>query len=327
MRGERPEPGRCEEIALGDRQDRLRLGGVEEPGLDGERDDRVRTDGRIAPARRAVGFGDDVVGITAGVAPEATPKREEAPRVGILRANRELDVAERRGEVGHRVAGACPERLQLDGKPRARSHRPIADPRVHPGEREPRVTGREEPFRGHADVVPGARDGSFEGADQGVEELVLHERVGQSDHLDEETRRLEEPQRRIGGVELGGSTLVRQPVRDETVLHVPHHRAEHLAGSVGLAVDQEKAGKRKKGVAAPDLEPRVAGDDGGLAGPVRDERVTRDRETAPRARVKRARIVGRESVLGFPEQVRGLTGGQRFEGHDDEVGDSGQERH
>jgi hypothetical protein len=162
--------------------------------------------------------------------------------VRVPRANGELGSAEGRRKVRDRVACARPEALELDGQSGSRRHRPVADFRVHPRESETRVGRGEESLVGDVDVVARASFGGFECKDERVEQLSAHELVGLADELDEETRGLEEPERRVGGVKLGRLALVGQTVGHEAVLHLANHRAKHLARDVGLAVDEQESG-------------------------------------------------------------------------------------
>jgi hypothetical protein len=128
------QAARGDELALGALQNRARLPGVEQFGVDGERHHGVRTNAGIGPGFRGVArFAHHVVRVIGVVAPKT---RAERGARGVHRLERGLfhaGMTVRARESGQGLAAFGPQRLQLDREPMARRHRLEADVRVHPG--------------------------------------------------------------------------------------------------------------------------------------------------------------------------------------------------
>ena len=121
-----------------------------------------------------------------------------------------------------------PKRVDLDRLAAARGHHPIADFRIHPGERVTLRPLGEEPVTW---VDLDAEAGALEMMPYDVLQDRQEELQGRfvSAVLDIAVQRVKEPQRRIGGVVEALVLSFREQVRDQSVAHVVSKGAQDPA--------------------------------------------------------------------------------------------------
>ena len=245
---------------------------------------------RVAHGEGLRVIGHHVVRITGLLAPKTSAEREPCPLMSAASAPRELALAQCRRERRERVAGPCPQGLQLDRETRSRCHRLGADFGVHPGQRKTSIPGRKEPLFGDPNVVPCPPEGRLEGGDQRGEKRTAQKRIRAPRLLGVQASCFEEPQRGIGGMVVGSLAGIGDSVGDQPICHVLDQRAQDAACGLELALHEVQAGERDERVATPHFEPRKPCDDRGLFARPGHERASRDRQGSARARVARPRI-------------------------------------
>ena len=208
----------------------------------------------------------------------------------------------------------------------------------------PIVTAGEEAVGGDVDAVAGAAQGGVEGVAEGGEEIAGDEDVAVAERVGDVARRLEEPEGRVGGGlrrgggaavvgddaglrggavvggVVGGAEVVGHAVGEEAVLDGGDHLAVDSHAGVDLAGDEVEPRQRDQRVAAPHLEPGVAGDDAGAPREVGAEHLGGDGEAARGQGDARARVFGEEGGAGGFEEGGGVAGGELVDGGDEVAG-------
>ena len=201
---------------------------------------------------------DDVVQAPRRRVPEPRVERAAAAcrfRPQIVALGGEPGPIEPAGEQHQRVV---PERVDLDGLAAPRRHHPAVDEGVHPGELDAGRALREQPVVVDVDVERGALAMAAHDVLQDRQQL-LDERVVAGDGV-VAVQRVEEPERRVGGVVQPFALAFREHVRDQAVPHVQRERPQDVVRLGVAAGDEGQALEADHRVAAPVGEPRVAGD-------------------------------------------------------------------
>src|SRR5207245_11387961 len=162
--------------------------------------------------------------------------------------------------------GSEPERLHLDRLADPRCYDPVAHLGLHPGERYPRLAGRQKTVLVEPDPVTGAvRVAVHDGPDGVLEPSGLRNlRLGtaRSRGAQKLAYRDHEPERRVHRVVLGGLAALGETVREHPLRKAPGPLEEDGAGLIEPARREAQAAERYEGVAPPVGEPWISGDDG-----------------------------------------------------------------
>ena len=174
------------------------------------------------------------------------------------RSSRSAASPARSSHAGEQHQRVVPEGVDLDGLAAPRRHHPAVDEGVHPRELDARRALREQPVVVHVDVERGALAMAAHDVLQHRQQL-LDERVIAGDGV-VAVQRVEEPERRVGGVVQPFALAFREHVRDQAVPHVQRERPQDVVRLGVAAGDEGQAFEADHRVAAPVGEPRVAGD-------------------------------------------------------------------
>ena len=165
------------------------------------------------------------------------------------------EIVRKPGEKPERVV---PERLDLNRLAVARCNRPIADPRVHPGQLRPGIARCEQAVRIHVNTEARA---AYVPADD-VFQLLVQPRTNQFHVLrvfEVLANSFEEPQSGIDGIVIGGPVPFRESVRQHTLIDAAGGCQQDVTGDVEPAGGQRQSGERNHRVTAPIGKPGIPG--------------------------------------------------------------------
>ena len=274
-RGKAAQPVRCEQPPAARLEHGAATRGGQRRFCERDREDLVGAHSCVRPVRAV----DHVVEAARLLVPEALERARHARRHLVVRLVRPLEPPR---EAPHGAQRVVPERVHIDRLALARRDRRAVHARVHPRQRDSRLTRVQQPVaRIHADPV--ARAALVPRAD------VLERRVelGQESvvvrGLDVRPHRLEHPQRCVHRAVLGGISALEEAIGQHATVHVARVRREHGPRHLGSARREGQARERDHRVAPPVAEPRIARDHRapggiGIAPALGDEPVGREHE-------------------------------------------------